>query len=177
MKKITFLLIMTAAVFILSCKKEKYEAAKAKTVAMAGRWWVELYQDADINGIPTEDELLYAYADFEGQGIVTSNTAADDADSVIINDAKESWPFKIKAPINLSALTFTPSTNLNIHPDYVGSGETVRIIEGKILKAAARSKSGAIADSIFLEFEFSDDAGTQYIYAGHRDSGFPEDHY
>ena len=51
------------------------------------------------------------------------------------------------------------------------------MIDGKILKGAARTKSGAVADSIFLEFEFSDDPGSYYIYTGHRDSGFPEDQY
>jgi hypothetical protein len=182
MKKITFLLLTLATVFIISCNKDKYEAPKAKTVAMAGRWWVELYSDDDQNGvIDVTDNLYFTYSDFGQYGIITSNTGANGTDSMIVTDSHlastDRWPFKFKAPIDLGSLKFNPSTNLNIESGYIGSGETVKIIEGKILKGAAHNKSGAIADSIFLEFEFSDDAGTYYIYSGHRDSGQPEDQY
>lgn len=175
MKKIA-IIISAFALFLVSCKEE-YKAPVSNTVSMAGRWWTEFYGDPDQTGVPTPDNLIYAYADFGGFGLTTTNTAANDADTVLIDDLHGSWPFRIKAPVNTSNLSFTPGTVLNINEDYLGSGETVTIIEGKILKGAARSKSGAVADSIILVFEFSDDAGNRYIYSGHRDSGQPEDQY
>jgi len=176
MKKINiFFVISIVSVIIMSCNKETYEAPKSNTVAMSGRWWVELYGDADKSGLIDPAQLFYAYADFGGYGFVTSNTAANDVDSMILDDIHESWPFKVKLPVDVSGLTFKPATITNLHPDKIG--ETVTIINGKILKGAARSKSGAVVDSIFIEFEFSDDAGSYYIYSGHRDTGQPEDQF
>jgi hypothetical protein len=176
MKNIS-ILIVAISVFFASCQDE-YKAPVSNTVDMAGRWWTQFYFDGDLSGIPLEENIIYTYADFGGFGLTTSNTSANDLDSVIIDDTEGSWPFRIKAPVNLSNLTFTPSTVLNIEPtSYLGSGETVSIIDGKILKGAARSKSGNVADSIYLLFEFSDDPGSYYIYTGHRDSGLTEDQY
>jgi hypothetical protein len=176
MKKNFNLFIALALILsIASCQKE-YKAPESKTVSMSGRWWTELYFDEAQDGIPVEDGLIYTYADFGSYGIVTSNSASN-TDTVIIDDHEGSWPFRAKAPVSIENLKFLPSTVLNINEDYLGTGETVKIIDGKILKGAARSKSGAVADSIFLEFEFSDDPGSYYIYTGHRDSGQPEDHY
>lgn len=176
MKKYNILIVLFLSVLFFSCKKEGYKAPVSNTVNMAGRWQIELFGDNDQNGIIDLDIDDY-YIDYSaGDKLVTSNTAADGIDSLIVDDA-DIWPFRIKAPINYSDLTFKTSTVLNINEDYLGSGETVNIIEGKILKGAAHSKSGAVADSIFMEFEFSDDLGTYYIYSGHRDSGQPEDQY
>jgi hypothetical protein len=178
MKKYFNLIVVTAFVIAMaSCNKEEYKAPVSSVVSMSGRWWTELYFDDAQDGIPVSDGLIYAYADFGGYGLTTTNTAANDVDSVLIDDLHGSWPFRIKAPVSLGSLSFTPSTVLNIQEDYLGTGETVKIIDGKILKGAARSKSGAVADSIFIEFEFSDDPGSYYIYTGHRDSGQPEDQY
>ena len=176
MKKYTLFTFLFASFVFFSCKKEEYKAPVSNTVNMAGRWWTELRYDDNQDGIFNEedgDEVIYAYEDFKGIGLVTSNTSANTTDSLIINDPKDSWPFKIKAPINYGALTFSPSTVPNMNVEEA----TVKIISGKILKGAARSKSGAVADSIFIEFEFSDDEGSYYMYSGHRDSGQPEDSY
>lgn len=176
MKKHTALFFLAIIFIFNSCNKEEYKAPVSNTVNMAGKWWVELLYDDNKDGIYNEDDgdaLIYTYADFEGYGIVTSNTAANDVDSIWINDFHDSWPFKIKAPINYSNLTVSPATIPNVKVD----GETVTIISGKILKNAARSKSGAVVDSIFVEFEFSDDLGSYYIYSGHRDTGQPEDQF
>lgn len=174
MKKYFNLVLVVAFVITLaSCKKEEYKAPVSNVVEMSGRWWVELYQDLDEDRAVVPDEIIYAYADFGAIGLVTSNTASNSPDSVLIDDPEGSWPFRIKAPVSISGLTFSAASVPNIAVE----GESVRIIEGKILKGAARTKSGAVADSIFVEFEFSDDPDNFYIYTGHRDSGQPEDHY
>lgn len=178
MKKYTLFTFLFASFVFFSCKKEEYKAPVSNTVNMAGRWWTELRLDDNQDGIFNEedgDELIYAYEDFGGIGLVTSNTAANTADSVIINDPEESWPFKIKAPINYGALTFLPASV----PNMIIEEGIVNIISGKILKGAAHSKSGAVVDSIFIEFQFIDsqDDDAYYMYSGHRDTGQPEDSF
>lgn len=176
-KYINLIVLSLFALAISSCKKDKYEAEKSNTVNMAGRWWVQLFGDSDDDGIPTESELIMTYEDFGAFGLVTSNTAANTGDSIIVDDPEHSWPFRMKAPVNYSNLTIAPSTNLNLETSYIGSGETVRVVEGKILKDAATLPSGRLGDSIFIKLEFSDDLGTFYIYSGHRDSGQQEDQH
>ena len=180
MKKISKLLIFFLAIFTVSCTG-KYEAPKSNTVAMSGKWWYELIYDDNQDGVFNEDdgdEILVSYEDYGGPDLLTSNTNANDVDSVFISDKLAPgfgrWPFTIHAPVDVATLTFKPTTGLK---NRNVSGETVSVIEGKILKGAARTKSGGVADSIFIEFEFSDDPGTYYIFSGHRDSGQTEDQY
>ena len=68
MKKNINLFIASALVLLLASCQEEYKAPESKTVSMSGRWWTELYFDGDQTGIPTEDGLIYAYADFGGYG-------------------------------------------------------------------------------------------------------------
>lgn len=175
MKKFLKLSAVAGLLVSMSACQKEYEAPKSPVVAMSGKWWVELYYDADQDGILTEDDvLIYNYYDFGGEGIVTSNVASNAKDTVLITDAQGSWPFKVKAPVNVSALTFNAVAGL---PNLEIDEETVKVIEGKILKGAAKTLSGATADSIFLNLEFSDDEGSNYFYSGHRNSGQPEDQY
>lgn len=177
----TFIGIFLIPVVLSSCQ-ETYEAPKSATQAMAGRWYIELFADPTQTGVPDPAEIILAYEDFGQYGLVTTNTAANDADSVIITDqfapaSSLRWPFKIVSAVNLGNLKFTNTTGPNIHSSYIGSGETVTVIEGEILKGAGHAKSGRAADSIRVVVEFSDDPGNHYIYSGHRDSGQPEDQY
>ncbi len=165
----------------VSCKKEGYKPSVSNTVDMSGRWWVQFFQDTDKDGLITSaDNLILSYEDYTMYALITSNTSANTKDSVLVTEnpnLKSSfrWPFKFKTPVNVSNLSFTAnpagSSNLAI------SGETVSMVSGKILKKAATTLSGAKADSIFIEMEFSDDPGNWYIYSGHRDTGQPEDQY
>lgn len=179
MKRNNILILLLLAVLAVSCNKEPYEAPKSKTQAMAGRWYVELYADPALTGVPDPNDLIFAYSDFGHYGFVTSNTSNDDADSVLIDFPKfNGLVFRAIVPVDINALTFKPApTQLNIEKSYLGSGETVNIVEGKILKGAATMPSGRKADSIYLALEFSDDLGNRYILTGHRDSGQPEDQH
>ena len=182
MKKYSFFFILFTSVAFFSCKKEGYKAPASNTVAMAGRWWYELIKDANSDGIFNEDdgdELLVSYADYGAPDLITTNTNANDKDSVLITDQFSpgfgQWPFKVHVPVDVASLTFTPASGLLNKA--LSDGETVRVIEGKILKNAATTLSGGRSDSIFLRLEFSDDEGTQYMFSGLRDTGFPEDQY
>ncbi len=178
MKKINIKLLYFVLVLLaMSCKKDTYEAPKSATVAMSGRWLNELVYDSNKDGIFNEtdgDELIYAYE--EHHSLVTSNTAANTADSLLVDFPDGDLYFKIKTPINLSGLEFKPATILNINSDF-SSGETITIISGKILKGAGHTKSGLATDSIFIKFVSSTDSESNYIITGHRDSGQDEDQY
>jgi hypothetical protein len=179
MKKIKHsLLLLLPLVALLSCQEE-YKAPTSAVVAMSGKWWYELSFDANQDGIFNEDdgdEKLLTYADYGAADLLTSNTNANDADSVFITDqiapAFGQWPFSFNAAVDLGTLTFKPGTYFN--PATEGS---VNLIEGKILTDAATTLSGGKADSIFFRFEFSEDEGSHYLFSGHRDTGLSEDHY
>ena len=169
-------LFFVSIFFILSCKKD-YVADMSNTVNMNGRWWVELYYDVDSDGLLTDADasgLIYAYADFGGPGLVTSNTASNTSDTVMVIDTEGSWPFQFKLPVDYPNLAFDAVAGI---PNMEVDGETFSIINGKILKGAAKSLSGGTQDSIVLVIESSDYPDEYYIYSGHRYSGQPEDHY
>lgn len=176
--KNTRLLLLFIVLALFGCQ-EAYEAPKSKTVAMHGRWWAELFYDADENGIPTEDEIIVSYHDYGTYALVTTNTNSDAADSIIISDFHAPsfgrWPFNLKIPVDLANLTFKNATVDNLAAGM--DGESATIHEGKILKGAGTLPSGRKADSIFMRIEFSDDPGSFYMYSGHRDTGQPEDQH
>lgn len=172
-------LILIAILSLVSCQKE-YQAPQSATQAMAGRWWVQVYLDLDANGTADDvnDVLAMDFSDFGQFGLVTSNTAANDADSVIIDDQELFYYMRGVVPVDLATLTFIPATVLNINPTaYLGTGETLTVVNGGIFKGAGHSKSGRAADSINIALQFSDSPGDQFILTGHRDSGQPEDQY
>ncbi len=181
MKKFLKLSAIAGLLVSMSACQKEYEAPKSPVVEMSGKWWVELIFDADEDGeLSADDELLFSYHDFGAVGIITSNIASNAPDTVLISDPEESWPFKIKAPVNVSDLTFKPVTGL---PNMDIEEATVDVVSGKILKGAAKTLSGAAADSIILSLKFSDAAdygfpeGAVFFYSGHRDSGQPEDQH
>lgn len=181
MKKYSSFLSIAALLLVTSACQKEYKAPVSNTVEMNGRWWVELFQDSDKDGkITSADNFLASYEDYGMYALITSNTANNSKDSVLVTEnpslpKSSKWPFTFKTPVNISNLTFTAnpagSTNLAL------SGETVSMVSGKILKNAATTLSGAKVDSIFVEMEFSDDAGSWYILSGHRDTGQPEDQH
>ena len=56
-------------------------------------------------------------------------------------------------------------------------GVTIQVNGGKIIENVVHTPSGAVADSIFFEIEFGDDAGVIYQAAGFRKTGFLEDEH
>lgn len=131
-----------------------------KLQAMAGEWWVSIYVDGDDIGA--------------GYNLITtSNTAANNDTDLLLDDGGL-WPAKIVSKVDLKTLTFNPLTNLsNMYSNTI----KVSVIEGKILKGAAITPGKNKTDSIYVKFEFSDDPGTQYEYAGYRRTGFQEDEH
>jgi len=131
-----------------------------KLQAMAGEWWINLLVDGEDQG--------------QGFNLVTTSNTAANNDTDLLFDDHEFWPAKVVAKVNLGSMTFNATPNL---PNQYDPDIKVSIIEGKILKGAATTPGGNKTDSIYVKFEFSNDAGTQYEYAGYRRTGFREDEH
>lgn len=151
-------LIVLAAIAVASCTK-KPDVEYTSTVNMSGEWFTQLYAGGSA--------VLPVHK------IATYNTSDPNSNQVWVDDLGQ-WAFKSKFDVDYSNLLFkamAAAPNLEI------PNETVRVIEGKILKGAGVSKSGNSVDSIYLRLEFSDDPGTEYEIKGHQRTGFFEDEY
>jgi hypothetical protein len=157
LKYLTFLILIGLSSCDLGGEPE---IGGTKVQAMSGEWWINVLIDGNDLGI---GYFL----------ITTSNTAANNATDLLMDDGGL-WPAKVVSKVDINSLTFTPVSNLdNLYSNSI----KVSIIEGKILKGAATTPGGNKTDSIYLKFEFSDDLGTQYEYAGYRRTGFQEDEH
>lgn len=153
-----FLVSFITIVILSSCSK-KPDVEYTPTYKMSGEWFVEYYTGGAA--ITHHDKIL------------TYNTADPSASQIWVDDPNV-WKFKSKMDVDYATLSFKPmakTTNLRI------SGESVKVIEGKVLPGAGRSKTGNAVDSIYLKLEFSDDPGTVYEIRGHQRTGFFEDEY
>jgi hypothetical protein len=160
-KILGYITILIAGLFMSACDLGSEPTIEGtKLQAMAGEWWINILVDGEDIG-----------AGFNL--ITTSNTAANNETDLILDD-HELWPAKIVAKVNLPALTFTAAPGLSnaYDPDI-----KVSVVDGKILKGAATTPGGNKTDSIYVKFEFSDDPGVQYEYAGYRRTGFREDEH
>lgn len=153
-------LFVGAALLFSACTKDP-EVGKTTTGEMGGEWFVEYYDDA-------------GHALTDHTKILTYNTS-DPASNQVWVDDPDLYPFKAKFDVDPQALTFKA---MNKAVDVAqGSGLTIKVIEGKVLPKAGKSKSGNNVDSIYLKVEFSDDPGNVYQIKGHQRTGFFEDEY
>ncbi len=154
-----FTLLLTLAILVSCDVGKNPEVGGTSVQDMAGDWYIETL---DIDG-----NVLSPY--FQ---ISTYNLSSNSADSIWIDD-HDTWPLKIKAPVKYSDLAFSASDTL--YDNLYSEGLWIRIIEGKVIKGAAKSLGGNTTDSIRIVFEAADDEGVQYVYQGHRRTGFLED--
>jgi len=131
-----------------------------KLEEMCGEWWFRISSGGDL--VAPNYFLL-----------TTSNTSANTNVDLLLDD-HETWPCKVKCKVDLSTLAFVQQPNI---ANYYSSNIGVSIKEGKILKKAATTTGGNVSDSIYIKFEFADDPGTEYIYAGYKRTGFLEDEH
>lgn len=151
--------IFCIAVLISACSK-KPDVEYTSTVKMAGEWWVEPF----VNGAQDDDF----------QKVYTYNTSDPNSNQIWFDDLKHTWWFKGKMDVDYSTLTFKPKTGIS---NLYASGETIDIIEGKIISGGGHSKTGVVVDSIYLKAKFSDDPGHTWEFKGHQRTGFFEDEY
>ena len=168
-------MLMLCAVLFASCEKE--EIGGTAVESLSGQWYVHVDAAAADGTVLAED--------FFGLGnilLLTYNTNANDADSLIVDDLENFWAFKVTVPCALSTGTFgwgnSEKSSTNLVPDY---GIQVPLWEGKIMKGAATTPSGMPADSIVFHVQFEDDpypatyGYDHYQIAGYRYTGLAAD--
>ncbi len=167
MKRIYSLFIICSFLFVLAgCEKD--EIGSTATVKLAGNWYVSTAL-IDNNGEVIEDDP-YGLGVFH---LDTYNTAENVPNKIWISDNGEFWDFKGVLDADINSLTFQGENVLNIA--YDDSEFTVK--NGKILLGAARTPSGAVADSIVFDIKFNDDdpSVNGYRISGYRYTGLVGD--
>lgn len=156
MKKILLYTLGLLLFSVMSCTEEA-EVWDSSTHDFDGDWWVEHSLDGHGYGIAT---------------LQTYNTAANDGKEIWITDDGNFWDYKVKCPVNKTDLTFGGVDLAN-----TAYASKVTIKDGKILKNAAHSPSGAVVDSIYYKVSFDDDEapGIFYEVKGIMKTGFEED--
>ncbi len=173
MKKIfyNFIYLLLFAFILSSCEKD--EIGGTATEEMAGEWYVT------VVAVDADDNVLYEDEDLYGMGYIhldTYNTSSNSTSEMWIDDNENFWEFKNKVNIDLKNLTFEIDSADNEYYDM-----KVHIENGRILKGAATTPSGSVADSIVFNITFDDDgyiaAGYWHAYriAGYRYTGLTND--
>jgi len=156
-----FLIICTAT--FTSCEEDGYEdftKVQSPVLDASADWFVEGFAgDTQITGY------------FK---ITTSNTNANIATEIQVNDLGNFWEFKVNSPIDMNALTFGGT---DLQSDVDGYEVSVTITNGAILKNAHTTDIGSITDSISFDVEFSDNPGTIYTLKGYKRTGFLDDEH
>lgn len=145
--------------FILTACSKKPDVEYTSTYKMSGEWFIRFY---------TGGAAVTPY-----HKIISYNTADPSASQIWVDDLNFQ-PFKAKFDVDYPTLTFKALSNI---PNAANTGKTIKVLEGKVLTGAGKSKSGVSVDSIYMKLEFSEEAGTIYEVAGHQRTGFFEDEY
>lgn len=148
---------------LVSCDDERgydeYDAGGTPSQKLNGEWYIDVIDEA--TGTVYVQHAYHKMYDDNGV-LMISDRIGDEAFS--------GWWLETALDYDTQNLTFSASEAEN-----TSDGSIVNITEGKILKGAAHSISGAVTDSIFFKGEFDYDPGTIIIFAGHRKTGFEED--
>ncbi len=162
MKTHTYKILLS--IFILnlisSCANDgydEYDAGGSPTEKMNGEWFVDVI-DSDGN-VLVAHALHKTYDTTDGDG------------KMYIDDMKNGWYLGGLVNANTDDLTF----NVTDEDNFQDPGTTFNITEGKILKDAAHSPTGAVVDSIYFKGEFSYDPGNILTFSGYKRTGFLEE--
>lgn len=143
---------------ISSCSK-KPDVENTVTYKMAGEWYIRFYESG---------AAVTPY-----HKIISYNTADPNSNQIWVDDLNFQ-PFKAKFDVDYSTLAFKTATGV---VNLIGTGKTIKVLEGKVLPDAGRSKSGVVVDSFYMKLEFSEEPGAIYDVKGHQRTGFFEDEY
>ncbi|HEY4155286.1 MAG TPA: lipid-binding protein [Puia sp.] len=156
MKNIT-LLLLCIVIATVSCKKSTFDPGTTYAKKVANGWWVTALENGTDVGV--------------GYFFLSTYNTSGQPDSLWVDDNEQFWEFKVKAKIDMSALTLTTDNAQNEYYD-----SHVTIDNGKILLKAGHSTSGVITDSIYMEAHFDDDPdAATWTITGTARTGFIED--
>ena len=165
MKKVLYFATLFICIAFVSCEKE--EIGGTATESLAGQWYVTV-DAADESG-----NVVEGFEDLFGLGrhlLVTSNTAANTPNEMIIDDLGNFWTYRVKVTCDVNTLTF--ATGSQTVPNLNGDPIEVTISNGKIVKDGGVQNNGSKADYIEFYVSFSDDDyPATYGYKNYKVSG------
>lgn len=147
-----YLLIAAVSVGFIACDDEvEVDVQDMNTVAVSGQWDITVTKA----GVVEDHTTIHSY-----------NTASNVVDSIYLWDDHADVRIKVKCDID--ALTFSAEQTPNI----LDETKLFTITEGMIMLGKATTKGGNVTDSIRYVLN---DGTDEYVYAGHRYTGFTED--
>jgi hypothetical protein len=159
-KTIFLLLIGTALVSTMACKRTLPDNGTTAVVKMANNWWVTA--TGSLSGQLTTTHVFFA----------TYNAASNTNDSLWVDDLGGIVGIKTETSANYGALTFSSSNSVNLY-DTV----PVSVFNGKVFPLGGLSKTGVKTDSLYLQALLSDRPGDTITISGTARTGFDEDEY
>lgn len=169
MKNNILILAAVLVIFMGSCKTEDIDPGAAANNELSGEWFVEY------------NHSVYGHDPF-GVGytrLLTSTTASQSANELIITDEENFWEFRVKAKMDIPSKSFGSADTLR---DYIHDIK-VLVRNGKIIEDAVTTDAGVVTDSIYFEVWFEDLEGATGIpsdtlfVSGYRRTGFLEDEH
>jgi hypothetical protein len=158
------ILIMAAFLVIImaSCQTEDIDPGAAANNELSGEWFVEY--NHEVFG---HDPWGVGYT-----RLLTSTTASESANELIITDEENFREFRVKARMDISSKTFGSPDSL---VDYI-HGVKVVITNGRIIENAVTTTAGVVTDSIYFDLYLRDLDETLNV-SGYRRTGFLEDEH
>jgi hypothetical protein len=144
-----------------SCKTDDIDPGAAANNQLSGEWFVEYNHETE------HDPFGVGYT-----RLLTSTTASQSANELIITDEENFWEFRVKAQMNVASKSFGSADTLT---DYIHDIK-VLVRNGKIVEDAVTTDAGVVADSIYFEVWF-EDLGDWLEVSGYRRTGFLEDEH
>ena len=155
-----YIKILVLNVLLISACSKKPEIENTSTYKMSKEWFVQTFEDGALA------------LDFTK--ILTYNTSEPASSKIWIDDEHSIWPFKSKLDVDYPSLSFKPGA---VGDNTYLSGESVKVVEGRVIPDGGHSRSGVLVDSLYIKLEFSDNPGVSYELKGHARTGFFEDEF
>jgi len=164
--KHTIKILMLSLLLITACSPneeyEDYTVVESSVKSMAADWWVIALEPDGVTPAFGGDYVQ----------VTTTNTAADDGLTMIIDDHRNWFEFRTKIDVNLSDRTFTGTDNVELYYD-----AEIVLQNGNMTSNTYTTLTGTSVDEIYFEAEFDWYPGTTFIFKGHKRTGFLEDEY
>lgn len=161
--------IFLGALFVgalVSCEDngyDEYEPQRTALQEMSGEWWIDI-TDASTGDVYVQHALHKTYDNNNGGLVIT--------DRVGSSNTFTGWWTDTVVNADPGSLTFSGSNLPNMADD-----SEVTITEGRIMKGAAHSRTGAVTDSIYFKGVYNYDPETVLVFSGHKRTGFEDDEF
>jgi len=151
---------------LIACDDDRgyddYEQEGTALQEMSGEYWIDI---TDASGaLYVQHALHKLYDDNNGNLVIT--------DRIGSGNTFTGWWTDTTVDADPASLTFSGANLPNLADD-----SEVTITEGRILKGAARSRTGVVTDSIYFKGVYNYDPETVLTFAGHKRTGFEEDEF